>query len=77
MKKVTHLLFSCFVLATITSGMAQDQTQLALEITDAREKSTEQLMNYSWQRSTKIFLNEENIVTRLAVVKCLKNFENK
>ena len=59
MKKATRLLLSCFVLASITSGMAQDQTQLALDIADAREKSTEQLMNYSWQQSTKIFLNEE------------------
>ncbi len=59
MKKATRLLLSCFVLAMITSGMAQDQTQLALDIADARAKSTEQLMNYSWQRTTKIFLNEE------------------
>ncbi len=59
MKKVKHLLLSCFVLTSITSGMAQDQTQLALDIAAARAKSTEQLMNYSWQRTIKIFLNEE------------------
>ena len=47
------------MVVSMYSLMAQDKKQLALDIADAREKSTEQLMNYSWQRSTKIFLNEE------------------
>ena len=59
----------------MSSLMAQDYTQLALDIADAREESTEQLMNYSWQRTTKIYLNEEE--KNHSVVKVWFNGEGK
>ena len=59
MKKSTFLLLSLAVLLSATSLMAQDNTQLALDIGSAREKSSEQLMTYSWQRSVNVLLNEE------------------
>ena len=71
--------FILFVLSSITASMsslvAQDYTQLALDIADAREESTEQLMNYSWQRTTKIYLNEEE--KNHSVVKVWFNGEGK
>lgn len=49
------MLFSVNVL------MAQDNTQLGLDIASAQEKNIGQLKGYSWQRSSKIFVNgEEN-----------------
>ena len=47
------------MLLSATSLMAQDNTQLALDIGNAREKSSEQLIYYSWQRSANVLLNEE------------------
>ena len=59
MKKLTFLIISFAVLLSATSLMAQDNTQLALDISSAREKSSEQLIYYSWQRSVNVLLNEE------------------
>jgi hypothetical protein len=47
------LLSICFVFTAATNLMAQDNTQLALDIASAQEKNREQLMTYSWQRSAK------------------------
>jgi len=43
-KKMVHLILSFFVFFCATSLLAQDKTQLAIGIADAREKSTEQLI---------------------------------
>jgi hypothetical protein len=59
MKTMSHLFLSFLVIFLTSSLLAQDKTQLAIDIADAREKSTEQLINYRWQRSTKVYLNEE------------------
>ena len=59
MKKSWTLFVISIITLSMSTLMAQDYTQLALDIADAREESTEQLMNYSWQRTTKIYLNEE------------------
>jgi len=53
MKKMKHLLISCSVIFLTTSLLAQDNTQLALDIASAQEKNREQLKTYSWQRSAK------------------------
>jgi uncharacterized protein (DUF2147 family) len=48
--------------------MAQDNAHLALDIANAQEKNRAQLMNYSWQRSAKAFMNEEEKVHTLVKV---------
>ncbi len=68
MKKLTHLLISSFVLLIATSLMAQDNTQLGLDIAKAQEQNREQLMTYSWQRSAKAFRNEEEKIHSLVKV---------
>ena len=68
MKKLTQLLFSCFVFVSVSSLMAQDNAQLALDIANAQEKNRAQLMTYSWQRSAKAFMNEEEKVHTLVKV---------
>ena len=68
MKKLTHHLISLFVLLSVTSLMAQDNTQLGLDIAKAQENNREQLMTYSWQRSAKAFRNEEEKIHSLVKV---------
>jgi hypothetical protein len=59
MKIIKHLLISWSVIFLATSLLAQDNTQLALDIASAQEKNREQLMTYSWQRSAKASSNGE------------------
>ena len=55
--------WTLFVISSITLSMsalmAQDYTQLALEIAKAQETNREQLKNYSWQRSSKAYRSGE------------------
>ena len=68
MKTFTYLLLFCFVFVSATSLMAQDYTNLALDIAKAQETNREQLKNYSWQRSSKAFRNGEEKVHTLVKV---------
>ena len=68
MEKITHLLLSCFLLISVSALMAQDHTQLGLDIANAQEKNREKLMGYSWQRSAKAYMNGEEKVHTLVKV---------
>ncbi len=59
MKKLLIILAISLISASISSLIAQDNTQLGLDIAKAQEKNRKQLMNYSWQRSAKAFRNGE------------------
>ncbi len=59
MKKLAIVLVISLISASISSLIAQDNTQLGLDIAKAQEKNRKQLMTYSWQRSAKAFSNGE------------------
>ena len=59
MKKLVSILFIVLISASISSLVAQDNTQLGLDIAKAQEENRKQLMTYSWQRSAKAFSNGE------------------
>ena len=59
MKKLASMLVISLISASISSLIAQDNTQLGLDIAKAQEENRKQLMNYSWQRSAKAFSNGE------------------
>lgn len=59
MKKFVNILVIILLSASMSSLIAQDRTQLGLDIASAQEKNRVQLMNYSWQRSSKAFSNGE------------------
>jgi hypothetical protein len=68
MKNLIQLLSICFVFTAATTLMAQDNTQLGLDIAKAQEQNKEQLKTYSWQRSAKAFRNEEEKIHSLVKV---------
>lgn len=68
MKKFTYLLLTYFMLFSVNVLMAQDNTQLGLDIASAQEKNIGQLKGYSWQRSSKIFVNGEEKTHNLVKV---------
>ena len=68
MKKYTCLLLTSIMLFSVNELIAQDNTQLGLDIASAQEKNRGQLMGYSWQRSSKIFMNEEEKTHNLVKV---------
>jgi hypothetical protein len=68
MKNLTQLLSICFVFTAATTLVAQDNTQLGLDIAKAQEQNREQLKTYSWQRSAKAFRNEEEKIHSLVKV---------
>ena len=57
MKKLAIALVISLVSASMPSLIAQDNTQLGLDLAKAQEENRKQLMNYSWQRSAKAFSN--------------------
>ena len=59
MKKIVSMLVIILISASISSLIAQDNTQLGLDIAKAQEENRKQLMTYSWQRSAKAFSNGE------------------
>ncbi len=59
MKKIISVFVIGLLLLSNNSLTAQDNTQLGLDIAKAQEKNRGQLMNYSWQRSSKAFVNDE------------------
>ena len=59
MKKIVTILVISLISASISSLIAQDNTQLGLDIAKAQEENRKQLMTYSWQRSAKAFSNGE------------------
>ena len=59
MKKLVSILVIVLISASISSLIAQDNTQLGLDIAKAQEENRKQLMTYSWQRSAKAFSNGE------------------
>ena len=59
MKKIVSMLVIVLISASISSLIAQDNTQLGLDIAKAQEENRKQLMTYSWQRSAKAFSNGE------------------
>lgn len=59
MKKLVSMLVISLISASISSLVAQDNTQLGLDIAKAQEENRKQLMTYSWQRSAKAFRNGE------------------
>jgi len=68
MKKMLSTLLSLILIFFLSSLLAQDKTKLALDIADAQEKNRVNLMNYSWQRSTKAYVNDvEKIKTLMKV----------
>ncbi|MCK5278600.1 MAG: hypothetical protein KAK04_08680, partial [Cyclobacteriaceae bacterium] len=68
MKKSVFLPLLSLLMVPILSLTAQDKTPLGLDIANAQEKNRAQLMNYSWQRSAKAFMNEEEKVHTLVKV---------
>ena len=68
MKNLTQILSICFAFTAATTLMAQDNTQMGLDIAKAQEQNREQLMTYSWQRSAKAFRNEEEKIHSLVKV---------
>ena len=68
MKKYPYLLLTAFILISVNELKAQDNTQLGLDIASAQEKNKGQLMGYSWQRSSKIFVNNEEKTHNLVKV---------
>ena len=59
MKKTIILMLSSLLMISMISLTAQDKTPLALDIAKAQELNRAKLMNYSWQRSSKAFVNDE------------------
>ena len=59
MKKLVSILVIVLISASISSLIAQDNTQLGLDIAKAQEENRKQLISYSWQRSVKAFSNGE------------------
>jgi len=59
MKKIISVFVIGLLMLSNNSLTAQDNTQLGLDIAKAQEKNRGQLMNYSWQRSSKAFVNDE------------------
>jgi len=59
MKKIVTILVISLISASISSLIAQDNTQLGLDIAKAQEENRKQLISYSWQRSVKAFSNGE------------------
>ena len=55
MKKIASVLVISLLLVPKYSLMAQDRTQLGLDIAKAQENNRDKLMNYSWQRSSKVY----------------------
>lgn len=68
MKTITSILLSCFLFATAEILVAQDKTQLALDIAEAQQANTKNLMNYSWQRSSKVYMDGEEKLHQLVKV---------
>ena len=68
MKKLVSILGICLISASISSLIAQDNTQMGLDIAKAQEKNRAQLMTYSWQRSAKTFSNGEEKMHTLVKV---------
>ncbi len=68
MKTIASILLSCFLFATAEILMAQDKTQLALDIAEAQQANTKNLMNYSWQRSSKVYMDGEEKLHQLVKV---------
>ena len=68
MKKRSCLLLTAFILFSVNALRAQDNTQLGLDIASAQEKNRDQLMGYSWQRSSKIFVDNEEKTHNLVKV---------
>ena len=68
MKKTVILSLLSLLMVPILSLTAQDKTPLGLDIANAQEKNRAQLMTYSWQRSSKAFMNEEEKVHTLVKV---------
>jgi len=66
-KKIASTIVTSLLLVS-TSLIAQDHTQLGLDIASAQKKNRDQLMNYSWQRSSKIYVNEEEKLHQLVKV---------
>ena len=59
MKKLVSTFVIVLISASISSLIAQDNTQLGLDFAKAQEENRKQLMTYSWQRSAKAFSNGE------------------
>jgi len=59
MKKLVSMLVLSLISASISSLIAQDNTQLGLDFAKAQEENGKQLKTYSWQRSAKAFSNGE------------------
>jgi hypothetical protein len=59
MKKTVILPLLSLLMVSMLSLTAQDKTPLALDIAKAQELNRAKLMNYSWQRSSKSFVNDE------------------
>lgn len=68
MKTIASILLSCFLFATAEILVAQDKTQLALDIAEAQQANTKNLMNYSWQRSSKVYMDGEEKLHQLVKV---------
>lgn len=59
MKKIMLIQLIIITMLPLLSIVAQDKTPIALEIAKAQELNRAKLMNYSWQRSSKTFVNDE------------------
>lgn len=59
MKKIIITQLIGIMMFSILNVAAQDKTPMALEIAKAQELNRAKLMNYSWQRSSKTFVNDE------------------
>lgn len=59
MKEYKWTLLTTLMLFSVNVLIAQDNTQLGLDIAGAQEKNMGQLKGYSWQRSSKVFVNDE------------------
>ena len=59
MKKLVSTFVIVLISASISSLIAQDNTQLGLDFAKAQEENGKQLKTYSWQRSAKAFSNGE------------------
>ena len=68
MKTITSILLSCFLFVSAEILVAQDKTQLALDIAEAQQVNTKNLMNYSWQRSSKVYMDGEEKLHQLVKV---------
>jgi len=62
------MLVLSLISASISSLIAQDNTQLGLDFAKAQEENGKQLKTYSWQRSAKAFSNGEEKLHTLVKV---------